>query len=76
MKGREDCVLRTTHVGLWGLRLSQVRGAYIVIENERAAAQGYPSPIHDCIEDTHVNYDRCAAALAVTLRSLEASTRG
>ena len=38
---------------------AQVRGAYIVIENERAAAQGYSSPIHDCIQDTHANYDRC-----------------
>ena len=55
--------------------ISQVRGAYIVIENERAAAQGYPSPIHDCIEDTHANYSRCAAALLLTLRLPDASAR-
>ena len=43
-----------------------MRGAYIVIENERAAMQGYPSPIHDCIEDTHANYNRCGRACATT----------
>lgn len=37
-----------------------VRGAYIHLERERAADMGYPSPIHDTLEDTHRNYDRYA----------------
>ena len=40
--------------------LWQVRGAYIVIENERAAAHGYPSPICDAIDHTHASYNRCS----------------
>ncbi|KAL3143867.1 hypothetical protein ABBQ32_003688 [Trebouxia sp. C0010 RCD-2024] len=36
-----------------------VRGAYIHLERERAADMGYPSPIHDTLEDTHHNYNRC-----------------
>ena len=37
-----------------------VRGAYLVLERERAAAAGADSPIYDTIEDTHANYGRCA----------------
>ena len=37
-----------------------VRGAYIHLERERAAAMGYPSPIHDTLENTHQNYNRYA----------------
>jgi len=57
--------------GVW-----QVRGAYIVIESERAAAQGYPSPIHDCIEDTHANYNRCALKRLRRHVSAGSATRG
>lgn len=35
-----------------------VRGAYIFLERERAVKMGYPSPVHDTIEDTHANYER------------------
>ncbi|KAF1772282.1 FAD-linked oxidoreductase-like [Phytophthora cactorum] len=34
-----------------------VRGAYMVQERKRARDKGYSDPIHDTIEDTHVNYD-------------------
>ncbi|KAG6948270.1 hypothetical protein JG688_00015198 [Phytophthora aleatoria] len=34
-----------------------VRGAYMVQERKRARDKGYADPIHDTIEDTHVNYD-------------------
>lgn len=34
-----------------------VRGAYMVLERQRAADLGYRSPIHDSKEDTHANYD-------------------
>jgi Proline dehydrogenase len=30
-----------------------------VLERERASQMGVPSPIHDTIEDTHLNYNRC-----------------
>ncbi|KAG0169984.1 hypothetical protein DFQ28_002712 [Apophysomyces sp. BC1034] len=34
-----------------------VRGAYMVSERKRAEEIGYPSPIHDSIEDTHASYN-------------------
>ena len=34
-----------------------VRGAYMEKERRRAAAKGYPSPIHKTIEDTHRDYN-------------------
>eukprot|EP00195_Chlamydomonas_chlamydogama_P012380 CAMPEP_0202907550 /NCGR_PEP_ID=MMETSP1392-20130828/43042_1 /ASSEMBLY_ACC=CAM_ASM_000868 /TAXON_ID=225041 /ORGANISM="Chlamydomonas chlamydogama, Strain SAG 11-48b" /LENGTH=585 /DNA_ID=CAMNT_0049596507 /DNA_START=23 /DNA_END=1777 /DNA_ORIENTATION=+ len=36
-----------------------VRGAYLVLERERAAEKGYPSPVCDSLADTHANYERC-----------------
>jgi hypothetical protein len=36
-----------------------VRGAYLILERERSAEMGYPSPIWDTIQDTHDNYNRC-----------------
>lgn len=47
----------------WHFGAKMVRGAYMVIERERAAKEGYPSPIHDTIEDTHLNYNRCGCPL-------------
>lgn len=38
-----------------------VRGAYMYMERERAEERGYPSPVHDTLEDTHGSYERCAA---------------
>ncbi|KAG0170358.1 hypothetical protein DFQ28_000990 [Apophysomyces sp. BC1034] len=34
-----------------------VRGAYMVSERKRAEQMGYPSPIHDTLEDTHASYN-------------------
>ncbi|KAI8384287.1 FAD-linked oxidoreductase-like protein [Radiomyces spectabilis] len=34
-----------------------VRGAYMVSERKRATQMGYPSPIHDTLEDTHASYN-------------------
>lgn len=34
-----------------------VRGAYMVQERKRARDKGYTDPIHNTIEDTHINYD-------------------
>ncbi|KAI8070074.1 FAD-linked oxidoreductase-like protein [Gongronella butleri] len=34
-----------------------VRGAYMVSERKRALQLGYPSPIHDTIEDTHNSFN-------------------
>jgi proline dehydrogenase len=35
-----------------------VRGAYMEKERARAADRGYPSPIHDTLEDTHASYNK------------------
>jgi proline dehydrogenase len=40
-----------------------VRGAYMESERRRAEKKGYPSPIHDTIEDTHKSYDDAVAYL-------------
>ncbi|MEW5306013.1 MAG: hypothetical protein WDW36_008518 [Sanguina aurantia] len=37
-----------------------VRGAYLTLERERAAAQSYPSPCHDTLEATHASFDACS----------------
>jgi len=36
-----------------------VRGAYMVLERERAARKGYPDPIMPTLQATHDNYNRC-----------------
>jgi len=38
-----------------------VRGAYMYTERELAADMGYPSPVHDTIQDTHDCYNGCVA---------------
>lgn len=38
-------------------RCCAVRGAYMVLERQRAQDMGWPSPIHDTAADTHANYD-------------------
>lgn len=40
-----------------------VRGAYMVLERERAAEKGYPSPVWDTKEETHACYDAAVAML-------------
>jgi proline dehydrogenase len=42
----------------WKFGAKTVRGAYMVVERARAAALGYPSPIHDTLQATHDNYNR------------------
>ncbi|KAJ2726046.1 proline dehydrogenase [Coemansia sp. Benny D115] len=54
----------------WRFAAKLVRGAYMELENARAANLGYPSPIHTSLENTHACYnagvkflvDRIAAA--------------
>ena len=41
---------------LWGAKT--VRGAYMHQERARALEQGFESPIHDTLVDTHHNYNR------------------
>ena len=36
-----------------------VRGAYMVHENKVAEAEGIESPVHETVESTHANYNRC-----------------
>ncbi len=40
-----------------------VRGAYMVLERQRAKERGYSSPIQDTKADTDASYDRCAVRL-------------
>jgi proline dehydrogenase len=40
-----------------------VRGAYMVLERERALEKGYPSPVWDTKEETHACYDGAVAML-------------
>ncbi|CAM9487469.1 unnamed protein product [Ascophyllum nodosum] len=44
-----------------------VRGAYMISERQRAAKEGYDSPVFDTIEETHANYD---AAVAMVLEHM------
>ncbi len=41
----------------WEFASKIVRGAYMILERERATQMGYDSPIHDTINDTHTNFD-------------------
>ncbi len=43
----------------WHFGTKLVRGAYMVLERERAQRLGCPSPIHDSYEATSANYDAC-----------------
>lgn len=45
-----------------------VRGAYMVLERQRAETLGYTSPIHNSLEDTHRNYSDC---LGVVLQEMK-----
>ena len=40
-----------------------VRGAYMESERAKAEKDGYPSPIHDTVEDTHKSYNDAVALL-------------
>lgn len=41
-----------------------------VLERERASQMGTPSPIHDTIEDTHLNYNRCVRPTITLVSSM------
>ncbi|CAH1000258.1 hypothetical protein LEM8419_01407 [Neolewinella maritima] len=47
--------------GGYKFALKIVRGAYMVKERQRAADQGYPSPIQPDIQSTHRDFDAAAA---------------
>lgn len=47
----------------WHFACKIVRGAYMVLERDRAAEMGYPSPIHRTIDATHRCFDQVAATI-------------
>eukprot|EP00946_MAST-07B_sp_MAST-7B-sp1_P004344 g4344.t1 len=47
----------------WKFACKLVRGAYMVLERERAEEQGYKSPIHGTIEETHDCYNSAIRAI-------------
>ncbi|KAJ2850760.1 proline dehydrogenase [Coemansia brasiliensis] len=47
----------------WRFAAKLVRGAYMELERERAAALGYASPINPTLEATHAMYNRAVAQL-------------
>jgi proline dehydrogenase len=51
-----------------------VRGAYMVSERKRALDMGYPSPIHDTLENTHDSYNGGVKFLLNRLRQHQQST--
>ncbi|KAI9278506.1 FAD-linked oxidoreductase-like protein [Phascolomyces articulosus] len=58
----------------FGFAAKLVRGAYMVMERKRAAQLGYPSPIHDTLEDTHDSYNNGVRFLLDTLRERQEAT--
>lgn len=52
----------------WKIGIKTVRGAYIIIEQKRAASLGYEDPIQPSLEATHVSYDRSAVCALQTCR--------
>lgn len=47
----------------WKFGCKLVRGAYLVLERQRAKQMGYESPVLDTIEQTHDSYDRAVSEL-------------
>ncbi|KAI8340218.1 FAD-linked oxidoreductase-like protein [Chlamydoabsidia padenii] len=48
-----------------------VRGAYMNLERKRAMQLGYPSPIHDTLEDTHDSYNHGVRFLLAQLHDYQ-----
>ncbi|KAJ3361743.1 hypothetical protein GGF32_007067 [Allomyces javanicus] len=55
----------------WHFAVKMVRGAYMNSERAKAAAEGYASPVHETIQDTHASY---AAGVATMLNRIESSS--
>lgn len=54
---------------------TQVRGAYVDLERKRAQDMGYPSPIHDTLENTHACYAACMQLLLKQVAAGRAEVR-
>lgn len=52
-----EFIQRSEYEG-WEFAAKIVRGAYMHLERDRSKALGYPSPIHDTLQDTHDNYNK------------------
>lgn len=51
----------------WRFGAKLVRGAYLVLERQRAQEMGYPSPVQETLEDTRASYDRCMHTLLTSV---------
>lgn len=61
-----DCLYWLLQGYHFGCKL--VRGAYMVLERQRAAKLNYPSPILDTIEETHESYDKAVQLMLNEVR--------
>ncbi|KAI9218233.1 FAD-linked oxidoreductase-like protein [Blastocladiella britannica] len=53
----------------WHFAAKLVRGAYMVSERAKADREGYSSPIHDSIQDTHAAYDAAVDRMLARIRA-------
>merc|ERR1719223_106634 len=59
----------------WQFAAKLVRGAYMVLERERAKEMNYPCPVHNCIEETHTCYNSCAKRILTRSKVQDGSER-
>eukprot|EP00457_Paulinella_chromatophora_P002919 gb/GEZN01002924.1/.p1 GENE.gb/GEZN01002924.1/~~gb/GEZN01002924.1/.p1 ORF type:complete len:585 (+),score=74.19 gb/GEZN01002924.1/:47-1801(+) len=58
---------RANREGFW-LAAKVVRGAYMVLERQRAKEMGYASPIQETLQDTHKNYEKCITEILTCIK--------
>jgi len=64
---RLDTDMARASAGGYKFACKLVRGAYMVMERQQAAEQGYPDPVHNSLQDTHDNYNGAVAAVVAAI---------